>query len=62
MTSRLGFTALLHHVDVIALERVFRRLKRSASAGVDRETAFKGPASPIYDDGTATTVSLELTL
>lgn len=32
------FTALLHHVDVIALERAFRRLKRSASAGVDGET------------------------
>ena len=32
------FTALLHHVDVVALERAFRRLKRSASAGVDGET------------------------
>jgi RNA-directed DNA polymerase len=32
------FTALLHHVDVTALERAFRRLKRSASAGVDGET------------------------
>ena len=31
------FTALLHHVDVIALERAFRRLKRSASPGVDGE-------------------------
>src|SRR5437764_1309996 len=32
------FTALLHHVDVVALERAFRRLKRGASAGVDGET------------------------
>src|SRR6202521_5913501 len=28
-------TALLHHVDIEALERVFRRQKRRASAGVD---------------------------
>ena len=33
------FTALLHHVKVTALQRAFRRLKRSASAGVDGETA-----------------------
>lgn len=32
------FTALLHHVNVTALERAFHRLKRSASAGVDGET------------------------
>lgn len=32
------FTALLHHVDVAALARAFRRLRRSASAGVDGET------------------------
>src|SRR3984893_14556264 len=32
------FTALLHHVDVGALERAFRRLKRSAVPGVDGET------------------------
>jgi retron-type reverse transcriptase len=32
------FTALLHHVDVRALERAFRRLKRSAAPGVDGET------------------------
>jgi RNA-directed DNA polymerase len=32
------FTALLHHVDVGALERAFRRLKRSAAPGVDGET------------------------
>jgi RNA-directed DNA polymerase len=31
-------TALLHHVDVVALERAFRRLKRSASPGVEGET------------------------
>jgi len=32
------FTALLHHVDVSALERAFRRLKRCAAPGVDGET------------------------
>jgi group II intron reverse transcriptase/maturase len=32
------FTALLHHVDIEALKRAFRRLKRQASAGVDGET------------------------
>ena len=32
------FTTLLHHVDVGALERGFRRLKRSAAPGVDGET------------------------
>ncbi len=31
------FTTLLHHVDVVAMERAFRRLKRKASAGVDGE-------------------------
>jgi len=29
------FTALLHHVDRVALERAFRRQKRQASVGVD---------------------------
>jgi RNA-directed DNA polymerase len=33
------FTALLHHVDVRALERAFGRLKRNAAPGVDGETA-----------------------
>lgn len=32
------FTALLHHVDVVALTRAFRRLKRGASAGIDGVT------------------------
>ena len=32
------FTALLHHVDVASLRRVFGRLKRNAGAGVDGET------------------------
>lgn len=32
------FTALLHHIDVVALERAFRRLKRGASPGIDGET------------------------
>jgi RNA-directed DNA polymerase len=52
------FTALLHHVDVTALERAFRRLKRSASAGVDGETVvtyernlpvnLKGPCERVH--------------
>ena len=36
--KRAQFTALLHHVDVAALARAFRRLKRSASAGIDGMT------------------------
>ena len=32
------FTALLHHVDVEALERAFRRLRRKAAPGVDGTT------------------------
>ena len=32
------FTALLHHVDVEALERAFRRLRRKAAPGVDGMT------------------------
>jgi len=36
--KRARFTALLHHVDVAALARAFRRLKRSASVGVDGMT------------------------
>ena len=32
------FTALLHHIDFVALERAFRRLKRGASPGIDGET------------------------
>jgi RNA-directed DNA polymerase len=32
------FTALLHHVDVEALERAFRRLRRKAVPGVDGMT------------------------
>lgn len=32
------FTALLHHIDVAALERAFRRLKRKAAPGVDGMT------------------------
>ena len=37
-TGRTRFTALLHHVDVAALERAFRRQRRTASPGVDRVT------------------------
>jgi RNA-directed DNA polymerase len=33
--AQTRFTALLHHVDVEALKRAFRRQKRQASAGVD---------------------------
>src|SRR5437660_11217763 len=36
--KRARFTALLHHVDVAALERAFRRAKRKAAPGVDGET------------------------
>jgi RNA-directed DNA polymerase len=36
--DRARFTALLHHVTVDALERSFRRLRRSAAAGVDGVT------------------------
>ena len=36
--DRTQFTALLHHVDVEALDRAFRRQKRQASAGVDGMT------------------------
>lgn len=36
--KRTRFTALLHHVNVEALERAFRRLKRGAAAGIDGET------------------------
>src|SRR6202011_2794032 len=38
-TGRTRFTALLHHVDVAALERAFRRQRRAASPGVDRVKA-----------------------
>ena len=34
--KRTRFTALLHHVDVDALERAFRRLKRKAAPGSRR--------------------------
>lgn len=34
------FTALMHHVDAVALKRAFRRLKRKASAGIDGETVI----------------------
>ena len=36
--KRARFTALLHHVDVAALTRAFRRVKRNASAGIDGVT------------------------
>ena len=32
------FTTLLHHVDIAALERAFRRQRRQASAGIDGVT------------------------
>jgi RNA-directed DNA polymerase len=34
-SRQIRFAALLHHVDVEALERAFRRLRRKAAAGVD---------------------------
>jgi RNA-directed DNA polymerase len=35
-SGQTRFTALLHHVDVAALERAFRRQRRAASPGMDR--------------------------
>ena len=35
-SGQTRFTALLDHVDVAALERAFRRQRRTASPGVDR--------------------------
>src|SRR5271165_5531542 len=37
-SGQTRFTGLLHHVDVGALERAFRRQRRAASPGVDRVT------------------------
>jgi len=37
-SGQTRFTALLHHVDVAALARAFRRQRRTASPGVDRVT------------------------
>jgi hypothetical protein len=37
-SGQTRFTALLHHVDVGALERAFRRQRRAASPGVDGVT------------------------
>src|SRR5215211_7119981 len=37
-SGRTRFTALLHHGDVAALERAFRRQRRAASPGVDGVT------------------------
>jgi RNA-directed DNA polymerase len=37
-SGQTRFTALLHHVDVAALERAFRRQRRGASPGVDQIT------------------------
>ena len=37
-SRQIRFTALVHHVDVEALERAFRRLRRKASPGLDGMT------------------------
>lgn len=37
-SGQTRFTALLHHVDVVALERAYKRLRRKASPGVDGVT------------------------
>ena len=37
-SHKTRFTALMHHIDVEALRRVFNRQRRNASAGVDRIT------------------------
>lgn len=39
--AQTRFTGLLHHVDVEALERSFRRQRRRASAGVDGITVME---------------------
>src|SRR4051812_31482209 len=39
-SGQTRFTALLHHVDVAALERAFRRQRRAASPGTDRVTVW----------------------
>lgn len=39
--AQTRFTALLHHIDVAALERALRRQKRRASAGVDGVTVME---------------------
>ncbi len=43
-SRQIQFTALLHHVDVEALERAFRRLRRKAAPGMDGMTvdAYEG--------------------
>jgi len=43
-SRQIRFTALLHHVDVEALERAFRRLRRKAAPGMDGMTveAYEG--------------------
>jgi hypothetical protein len=56
--AQTRFTALLHHVDIAALERAFRRQKRLASAGVDGmtvaayeqdlETNLRGPCTRVH--------------
>jgi hypothetical protein len=37
-SGQIQFTALLHHVDVAALERALKRIRRAASAGIDGVT------------------------
>jgi len=49
------FTALLHHVNVEALERAFGRLKRGAAAGLDGETVAT------YEQGVSETAPLAST-
>src|SRR3954449_3695296 len=46
-SGQTRFTALLHHVDVAALERAFRRQRRAASPGVDRVTVDEYEQDPI---------------
>jgi RNA-directed DNA polymerase len=44
--AQTRFTARLHHVDIRALERAFRRQKRQASAGIVRATGGEVRAGP----------------
>ena len=49
-SGQTRFTALLHHVDVAALRRAFKRQRRAASPGVDRVTVDEYERPEIQDE------------